>query len=150
MNNVFVGRATLQAIYFESYRQDKINEVELSLLTASLWGDYLAQGLLGRAMQTPYAASVYVPVLLGYGASYWIAGEEGLDDFSEFLLEPEMMIPRTVESLEEVIPHLVENYESPFKMPVPDLPSIPPLPILGSELLQHGARGWRKLHQYTL
>ena len=116
MNNVFIGRAAIQATYFELYRQDKISESELLFLTATLWGDYAAQGLLGRAMITPAGMSIWVPVVVGYGVSYAIAGEEGVDDYVEFLIEPKKMPGRTWESMKEIIPYVYEKYHLYFSI----------------------------------
>lgn len=47
----------------------------------------------------PMAAAIAVPVAVGAGASYAIAGKEGYEDYKEFLTEPLKLPGRVAESL---------------------------------------------------
>lgn len=71
---------------------------ELRVASAAILAPYIV----------PVAAAVAVPVAVGTVVSAGIAGPEGVEDYFEFLTEPEKMWDRTVDSVEIIHDEFIE------------------------------------------
>lgn len=70
------------------------------------------------ALATPYVAPLALaiagPVAVGTAAAYAIGGKEGLEDYYEFLTEPEKMIERTQKSIRPIKDVVTEEIIDPY------------------------------------
>ena len=93
--------------YLQYSRSDKEtgDKMLFAAQLAGIWGaDRLLQLGTGVVMQTPVARAVWAPVLAGAALSYAIAGEEGVQDYEDFLTEPTKMPERIAFSTSKVLP----------------------------------------------
>lgn len=124
MNNVYIGRAALQAVYLEMWRRDEISDKQLLFLTASLWADQTALWLLGGGIRYVGAsailaptggsltAAVAIPVVAGGVISYAIAGPEGVMDYADFLEDVVTLDAESIgEKMDVVFDRLREGHD---------------------------------------
>jgi hypothetical protein len=85
----------------------------------------------------PMAAAVAVPVAIGAGASYVIAGKEGIEDYKEFLTEPLRMPGRVVESLV-----LLQEHTNTNRAVAGNAAGLPTGTQVGSTYTASGSQDW--------